>query len=192
MELEKQWCTTDLSLSELKSTKLIKHANTFNPWINYYHNGIPAYRIEKSIAYEDYRDGLSFNNFLKFNIFCFRKDVLDTIVPSNYQLPIRADWEYIQPMIKEYFIRNHDGISTSRYLAFNNILDQGSSDFFYKKPDKRHFINDFEKSVVFAPFTNILLENENLYFLDLIDIVGYPSFSIRLIQNPGSDFKQIE
>ena len=183
----KIWDEKELSLKDIKKIKSIKFSKSENSWIDYYHSGTPAFRVEK-----DYISGLGNLppvDLIKFNIFCYSQKVLSDIIPIGFRIPDEKDWKNIMnnPLIidkiltykyKHKYYGEHDSFL---FFGEDNFLNS-SSKFLNTKPHKSFFIRDLERTLLFS-FNNAILNRSNeLVFRNIIDFAGYPRFMMTFIQ----------
>jgi hypothetical protein len=174
------WIEKELIYNDLRKIKCIKFSKTEKSWIDFYHQGTAAFRIETG-----YFNGGWHDNLLKFNIYCFSKNVLKEITPLGYKLPNENDWKNIinkQSIIDEIMPIKYNGEHHS-YLFFS--LDEIFNDydtFFSIKPYKSLFIRDWESTKSIS-FNNVVLNQSNeLEFRRIWDFAGYPRFMMKFIK----------
>jgi hypothetical protein len=173
------WIEKELIYNDLRKIKCIKFSKSEKSWIDFYHQGTPAFRIESG-----YFNGQCYDNLLKFNIFCFSKNVLKEITPLGFRLPNEHDWKNIintQSIIDKIMPNKYNGEHHS-YLFFS-LDGHGDSDKnLINKPDKIRFIRDLDRTVFFS-FDNIVLNKSNeLELRKIIDFAGYPRFMMKFIK----------
>ena len=177
------WNEKDLTLNDLKKVKSLKFCKTDNSWIEHYHLGIPAFRVEK--AYIAERWDLPPVDLIKFNIFCFSHKLLIDIIPTGYRIPDESDWNKIkldQKRIDKVLPQKYNGEHHSFLFFSKNEFPSSSSDFLNIKPHKSFFIRDLERTIVFS-FNNLILnKNNQLELHRIIDFAGYPRFMMKFIK----------
>lgn len=186
------WIIKELNLSELKTIKNLKYSKTENSWIEYYHRGIPAYRVEKAHIQE--RWDIPRLEIIKFNIFCFLQDILNEITPNGFRLPNENDWnEMCQDQLKiDNFIPDKfDGDHNSFCFNDDSFL-LSLNHFLTNKPHKSFFIRDFERTYIFGYRNYLLNKNNQLESYNINDLVGYPRFIMKFISDaPVVQLKQL-
>lgn len=186
------WIIKELNLTELKTIKNLKYSKTDNSWIEYYHSGIPAYRVEKAFIQE--RWDIIPLEIIKFNIFCFSQDILNEITPNGFRLPNENDWnEICENQIKlDNFIPNKFDGDHNNYCFCNDIFPLSLNYFLTNKPHKSFFIKDFERTALFCFRNYFLNKNNQLESYYKHDLVGYPKFMMRFISDaPVIQLKQL-
>ena len=173
------WIEKELIYNDLRKIKCIKFSKTEKSWIDFYHQGTPAFRIESG-----YFNGERYENLLKFNIFCFSKSVLKEITPLGFRLPNEHDWKNIintQSIIDKIMLNKYEGEHHS-YLFLSQDIFCDNDGFFSKKPDKSYFIKNWERTIWWS-FNNVVLNKSNeLELRQIIDLVGYPRFMMKFIK----------
>jgi hypothetical protein len=173
------WIETELTYNDLKKNKCIKFSKTEKSWIDFYHKGTPGFRIESG-----YFNGKSYDNLIKFNIFCFSENVLKEITPLGFRLPNENDWKSIintQSIIDKIMPNKYNGEHHS-YLFLTQDLINNSNTFLSIKPSNSFFIRDWERTACFS-FNNIVLNQSNeLELRRIIDFAGYPRFMMKFIK----------
>lgn len=172
------WIEKELIYNDLKKIKCIKFSKTEKSWIDFYHQGTPAFKIERS-----YING-KWDELLKFNIFCFSKSVLKEITPLGFRLPNENDWKNIintQSIIDKIIPNKYNGEHHS-YLFFSLDGFDDYDTFLSIKPDTSFFIRNWDRTMLFS-FNNIVLNQSNeLELRKIIDFAGYPRFMMKFIK----------
>jgi hypothetical protein len=173
-------------LSDLNKIKSLKHSKSATSWIDYYHKGVPAFTIEDGY----FTNGsLPHVKLIKFNIYCFREEIIKEIVPSNYRLAQDNDWEKIFIDRNELSLMFHNKLKAEHYSFISLSENYNSQYFINSKPDKSIFIRDFDRTIFFK-FKNVIVDNEyKLHYQFLVDFAGYPRFMLKLIENKAHSKK---
>lgn len=173
------WIEKELIYYDLRKIKCTKFSKTAKSWIDFYHQGTPAFRIESG-----YFNGEWHDNLLKFNIFCFSKNVLKEITPLGFRLPNENDWKNIintQSIIDKIMPNKYNGEHHS-YLFFSQDGFYDSDTFFNINPNKSYFIRDWDRTHWWS-FKNVVLNQSNeLEIRSIFDLAGYPRFMMKFIK----------
>jgi hypothetical protein len=179
----KTWKEKELTIMDLKKIESLKFCETHTSWIEYYHHGVPAFRIEKAFIANSWEQ--SPVDLLKFNIFCFSTKTLIDIIPTGYRIPDANDWDKIklnQKNIEKIFPQKYNEQHHSFLFFSNNDILSSSSDFLENKPHKYFFERNLERTIVFQ-FNNIILNSCNqLELRRIIDFADYPKFMMKFIK----------
>ena len=173
------WIEKELIYNDLIKIKCIKFSKTEKSWIDFYHQGSPAFRIESG-----YFNGKWYDNLLKFNIFCFSKNVLKEITPLGFRLPNENDWKNIintQSIIDKIMPIKYNGEHHSYlFLSLDGFDDNDT--FLNIIPDKSFFIRNLDRTICFS-FNNIVLNQSNeIELRKIFDFAGYPRFMMKFIK----------
>ena len=176
------WNEKELNLKDLKKVESLKFCKSDNSWIENYHQGFPAFRIEKGFIAG--RWDLPPVDLIKFNIFCFSEKILNDITPTGFRIPHEDDWNKIklnQKYIDTIFPQRYNGEHNS-FLFFSKNDFLPSVEFLNVKPHKSFFIRDLERTIIFS-FNNLILNPSNqLEIRKIIDFSGYPRFMMKFIE----------
>lgn len=179
------WNEKELNLKDLKKVKSLKFCKSDNSWIENYHKGFPAFRIEKGCIPGRLGVAPVTVDLFKFNIFCFSQQILKDITPTGFHIPDEDDWNKIkfnQKYIDTILPQKYNGEHYSFLYFSKNDFPSLSREFLSVKPHKSYFIRDLERTIIFS-FNNLILNpNNQLEARKIIDFAGYPRFMMKFIE----------